>query len=291
MHVVTELECTVKGDLRLVDNIIENRQRQEDMEVENPSAPARVFGLQVEAEVGCTDEQRSALGRRVVEQREANEQVMARRSTTYDPKKLSETDHSHKDDMVRQFINGLVKAHDCDDLSQITGYVALLDDFGRSQGVPRAASILIAEGLPAGRILSPNVEQVVVSASRALGVHSVKKDFTRALDEDFADLLRGTPLAGAYIDGCSGSPASIQRMIGLVRTTPRLGKMAIAYTIVERDFTPGGKQDFTQRVLEMSDYMRCYDFEPQVGACLSRSYETPRRPNGRCVGTSFWIRR
>jgi len=260
------------------------------MEVENPSAPARAFGRQVEAETGCTDEQRTALGRRVVEQREANERILVRRSTSYDPTKFSETDHSHKDDMVQQFINGLLKAHKCDSLSEIAGYVAILDDFGRKPGVPRTASILMAEGLPAERILSPNVEEVVVSASRKLGVHSVKKDFTRALDEDFAELLRATPLAGAYIDSCAGSPASIQRMVGLVRTTPRLGNMAVAYTIVERDFTPGGKQDFTQRVLEMSDYMRCYDFEPQVGACLSRSYETPRRPSGRCVGTSFWIR-
>ena len=187
------------------------------MEVENPSAPARAFGRQVEAETGCTDEQRTALGRRVVEQREANERILAKRSTSYDPTKFSETDHSHKDDMVQQFINGLLKAHRCDSLSEIAGYVAILDDFGRKPGVPRTASILIAEGLPAERIMSPNIEEMVVRASRELGVHSVKKDFTRALDEDFAELLRETPLAGAYIDSCAGSPASIQRMIGLVR--------------------------------------------------------------------------
>jgi len=264
---------------------------QDDLEMENPSAPARAFGRQVEAEAGYGDEQRVALGRRVVEQREDNERVVARRSSGYDPQKLSELEHSHKDDMVEQFINGLLKAHECDSLSDIRGYVAILDDFGRTPGVPRVATLLMKEGLPAASILSPNVTEVVVAASRALGVHSVKKDFTRALDEDFGELLRTTPLAGAYIDSCSGSPASITRMIGIVRTSPRLGKMAIAYTIVERDFTPGGKQDFTMRVLELSDYMRGYDFQPQVNDCLARSYETPRRPSGRCVGTSFWIRR
>jgi len=59
---------------------------------------------------------------------------------------------------------------------------------------------------------------------------------------------------------------------------------------VERAFTPDGKKAFTKRVLEVAAHMRASDFEPQKGE-LSRSYETPRRPSGRCVGTAFWARR
>ena len=130
----------------------------------------------------------------------------------------------------------------------------------------------------------------VAEASQAMNVKAVHKEFTRALDEDFAALLRITPLAGAYIDACTGTPSVLARMVDAVRSKPRRGALAVAYTIVERDFTPDGKKDFTKRVLEIADHMRASDFEPQKGE-LSRSYETPRRPNDRCVGTAFWVRK
>lgn len=277
------------GNLSMADDVIANRQRQDDLELEDPSAPARAFGRQVESEQGSTDEQRAALRARVVAQREENEQVMRRGG--YDPMRFSEADHTHKDEMVQEFIYSLLKAHDCSALSEIRGCLAILDDFGRVPGVPRVASILTNEGFPAERILSPNRDHLdVVEASLGMNVRAVHKEFTRALDGDFAALLRETPLAGAYIDACTGTPSVLIRMVDAVRSKPRRGAMAVAYTIVERDFTPDGKKDFTKRVLEVADHMRASDFEPHTGE-LSRSYETPRRPNGKCVGTAFWVRR
>ena len=276
------------GNLSMAEGVIANRERQDELELDDPTAPARAFGRQVESEQGSTDEQRAALSARVVAQREENEQL-ARRGG-FDPTRLTEADHTHKDEMVQEFIHSLLKAHECASLAEVPGCVAILDDFGRQQGVPRVASIMTSEGFPAERILSPNRDHAdVVDASLAMNVRAVKKEFTRALDEDFAGLLRETPLAGAYIDACTGTPSVLTRMVDAVRAKPRRGAMAVAYTIVERDFTPDGKKDFTKRVLEVADHMRASDFAPHTGE-LSRSYETPRRPNGRCVGTAFWLR-
>ena len=71
---------------------------------------------------------------------------------------------------------GLLKAHGCAVLSELPGCLAILDDFGRTPGVPRVASIMTKEGFPAERILSPNRDQIdVVQASLAMNVRSVQK--------------------------------------------------------------------------------------------------------------------
>jgi len=87
----------------------------------------------------------------------------------------------------------------------------------------------------------------------------------------------------------SGLPPFLSRL-SRQRATSKRDSLAVAHSIVERAFTPDGKKAFTKRVLEVAAHMRASDFEPQKGE-LSRSYETPRRPSGRCVGTAFWVRR
>jgi hypothetical protein len=125
----------------------------------------------------------------------------------------------------------------------------------------------------------------VVNKLQDMGVRTVMKDFRRALDEDFKDLT----LAGAYIDATSGSPHALKAMIDVVCSKARRGKLAVAYTIIERDLTSGGAIEFTKRVLEMCDYMKGNGFVSQMGE-PHRSYFEPMRPRGKRVGTHFWIR-
>lgn len=287
------------GDLGMVDQIIENREKQDTMRLEMPSHPARILGEEVERSAGCTDEQRRALEERLRERTEASARI-----TSYDPARMTLDDHRHKDSMNNLFLEGLGRVHGGGGVAtQATpaqalaassgtttttsgGCVAILDDFDAKGGKPRTASALLAAGYAAERILAPNKNQEVVSALRAMGVRSVQKDgLVRALDEDFAD----ETVLGAYVDSTSGDPHALQAMIDVVCSKSRRGKLVVAYTIVERDFTAGGAIQFTRRVLEMCDYMRGRGFVAQMGE-PHRSYYEPERPKGRRVGTHFWIR-
>jgi hypothetical protein len=275
------------GDYSLVDEVIQHRERQDDLRRTDPLHPARTMGEEVEAESGGTAQQALDLEKRLME-RHVELDKEDRKSTSYNPMHMSAEDHNHKDAMVDLWINGIEKVTGCK-LANVSGSLAMLDDFGREAGIPRVASMLKNAGLQTHLIVSPNKEESVVTALRNFGVHSVKNDFTRALDDDFADLLLMTPLVGGYVDSTSGSPHALQSMIDVVRSKSKRGPLAVAYTIVERDFTPGGSHAFVKRVLEMCDFMTGHDFKPQMGE-LSRSYFEPKRANGRRAGTSFWVR-
>ena len=266
------------GDLSMVDNIIENRESQDVLRVEMPSHPARVLGEEVEQRAGTTDEQTRALEERLRERAEAS-----RKATSYDPARMTAEDHRHKDEMNDYFIQGLDRVHGSAYV-EVPGHIAILDDFN-ADGMPRTATALVAAGFPPERILAPNKSEDVVSALRAMSVRSVRMDFRRALDEEYGDLT----VAGAYVDSTSGDPHALQGMIDAVCAKSRRGKLVVAYTIVERDFTSGGAVQFTKRVLEMCDYMRGKGFAAQMGE-PHRSYFEPVRPRGRRVGTHFWIR-
>jgi hypothetical protein len=117
------------GDLSLVDEVIEKRENQDTLRLEAPAHPARAFGEAVEERTGTTDEQTRDLEKRLIERQEASA-----RMTSYDPLRMSEEHHQHKDEMNDKHIQGLEQVHG--NLSQLTGCVAVLDDFDH-QNKPR----------------------------------------------------------------------------------------------------------------------------------------------------------
>ena len=89
----------------------------------------------------------------------------------------------------------------------------------------------------------------------------------------------------------TGNTLAIEEMIDVViAKAKRRRPIAIAFTIVERDFTPGGARSFTKRILALCDHMLGNDFTPQMGGDSYRSYFEPPRPAGKRVGTMFWVR-
>ena len=267
------------GDLAMVDEVMQRRDQQDSLREEMPSHPARAFGEDVELRSGSSDDQRTALQRRLEEGEERS-----RKMTSYDPSRMAVMHHAHKDAMNDYFIEGLLQAHEPLKAADLPGCIAILDDLNAT-GKPRTTTALVEAGVPVGRVLAPNREDAVVLRLTEMGALSVKKDFRRALDEDYAD----KQIVGAYLDSTSGDPHVLQGMIDVVCSKSRRGKLAVAYTMVERNFVQGGAREFTKRVLEMSDYMRGKGFVAQMGE-PHRSYFEPTRPCGKRVGTQFWVR-
>lgn len=273
------------GDLRLADAVIENRQKQEELRVEQPSHPARMLGEQVERERGYADIQKSELEQRL--------QALTKRSQqckdAYDPARLKAADHNHKDNMLDVWLRGIAQMHG-EEWPTLPFYIVALDDFGQA-GEPRVACGLEQAGFPLRRYVSPNRNQEVVDALRAKGVRTAKDDFSAFISMEMDGELRNVPIMGAYVDSCTGDVEALKNMLDAVIDRINGSPVAIAYTIVERSFTAGGARPFVLRVLQMSDFMRGEGFEPQHGS-LSQSYkEAPNRPQGKRVGTAFWIRK
>lgn len=267
------------GDLAMVDEVMQRRDQQDALREEMPAHPARAFGEDVELRSGSSDDQRTALQRRLEEGEERS-----RKMTSYDPSRMAAMHHAHKDAMNDYFIEGLLQAHEPLKATDLPGCIAILDDLNAT-GQPRTTTALVEAGVPVGRVLAPNREDAVVLRLTEMGALSVKKEFRRALDEDYAD----KQIVGAYVDSTSGDPHALQGMIDAVCSKSRRGKLAVAYTLVERNFVQGGAREFTKRVLEMSDYMRGKGFVAQMGE-PHRSYFEPTRPCGKRVGTQFWVR-
>ena len=267
------------GDLALVDEVLQRREQQEVLREERPSHPARAFGEDVELRSGSSDDQRAALQRRLEEG-----ETRIRQTTSYDPGRMTAAHHAHKDAMNDYFIQGLLRVHEPLGAGAIPGCVAILDDLSAA-GDPRTATALMAAGFPVECILAPNREDAVVTLLTSMGAASVCKAFRRALDEDYVDRL----VVGAYVDSTSGDPHALQSMIDVVCAKSRRKNLAVAYTIVERNFVQGGAREFTKRVLEMCDYMRGKGFVAQMGE-PHLSYFEPTRPSGKRVGTQFWVR-
>lgn len=164
-----------------------------------------------------------------------------------------------------------------------------LDDFGE-EATLRVATALVKYGFQAQLILSPNKEQVVVDALEAFGAKTVLMDFTDALQGDFGQFLKNTALVGAYVDATTCSPQVLQNMVKAVLLRSKASPLAIAYTMVERDFTAGGAESFIRRQHDMNSFMFAHDFLPQMNGNLAQSYFEPPRQNGRRAGTSFWLR-
>jgi len=262
------------GDLALVDEVLQRREQQDVLREEMPSHPARAFGEDVELRSGASDDQRAALQRRLEEGEERS-----RQTTSYNPDRMTTAHHAHKDAMNDYFIQGLLLAHKPLGAEALPGCIAILDDLSAA-GRPRTATALVEAGVPVEQILAPNRENAVVALLTSMGAASICKDFRRALDEDYADRL----VVGAYVDSTSGDPHALQSMIDVVCAKSRRKNLAVAYTIVERNFVQGGAREFTKRVLEMCDYMRGKGFVAQMGE-PHRSYFEPTRPSGKRVGT------
>ena len=268
------------GDLGMVDEVMRKREMQDDLRLEQPENPRRLFGEDVEERCGSTDDQKRELIKKLQEG-----EKMQKRGTSYDPAKMTEEHHRHKDNMNKEWIELLQTFHG--DLASLTeGYLAILDDEDQ-QGVPRTSNALLREGFKPDLILAPNREQSVVAKLLDLGVKSVKKDFRRALDSDY----QGSMLLGAYVDSTTGDTHELQNMMEAVRSKgSRKFPLVAGYTIVERDFTRGGRVPFGKRVLEMCDYMRDNGFKPAIGGEMHRSYYEPRDSVGLRTGTHFWVR-
>ena len=188
-----------------------------------------------------------------------------------------------KDYINSKFVEGLERMHG--DLRRVAGYVAILDDEDL-EGRPRTTRALVAAGLPRGRILAPNREEAVVAKLRLEGALSEKKEFRRALDEEFR---HRTPVIGAYLDATTGNAAELQAMIDVVVARANRHPLAVAYTIVARDFTPGCAKPFVRRVLEMYEYLKGEGFVPMMNDA-ARSYFEPPRLEGKRAGTAFWVK-
>ena len=265
--------------------MIENRQKQEDLRVEQPFHPARVLGEHVERECGYVDMEKSELERQLQTLTERSRQC----KDTYDPARLKAQDHSHKDNMLDAWMRGIAHMHG-EEWPRLPFYIVALDDFGQT-GEPRVACGLEQAGFPLQRYVSPNRNQEVVDALQAKGACTAKDEFGMFITMKMGAELRKVPVMGAYVDSCTGDVEALKNMLAAVIDKVNGTPIAVAYTIVERSFTAGGARPFVLRVLQMSDFMRGEGFEPQNGS-LSDSYkEAPSRPQGKRVGTSFWIRK
>ena len=262
------------GDLRVAEEVMAARERQDELRVEDPSHPLRCCGAEVEREAGGTPEQLLRLEEALREG--------GRRQTAYDPAALSLRHHEHKDACNRLFVDGLCRVFG----QSLPGYVAVLDDLnGESPPVPRTAKALRDGGVPLSRILSPNKEAAVVRALQDFGVNSVKKHFSWAFQEEYWT----HNVSGAYLDSCSGDLYELQRMVDCMRLNNKEGHLVLGYTLVLRCFTEGGAKSFTRRVLEMTDYMQSNSFEPLMRT-LDASY-LEYNDKAQRVGTAFWLRR
>jgi hypothetical protein len=262
------------GSLELAEKIIANHAIQENLRVEEPATPARVFGDAVEREGGrSTCPHRKEFERALVE--------FTRRKTSYDPGRLSEVHHSHKDKANKMWIDGAVAYFGGITNLVSAGHVVVLDDFDGG-GIPRSSKALIEAGVPPSQILSPNKEQVVVDKLQDMGVQSVKKHINHALESDF----RGKNVVMVYLDSCTGDVSEMEMMIDRVRDANKSGGMILAYTLVTRNFTEGGAPPFTRRILNLVEYLQGWGFRPLNGT-LQASYIEYHDESQR-VGTAFW---
>jgi hypothetical protein len=179
------------GDLSLVDEVIARREDQDTLRLEAPAHPARAFGEEVEDRTGTTDEQMREMEMQLAERQEAST-----RMTSYDPLRMSEEHHQHKDEMNDKHIEGLEQVHG--DLSQLTRCVAVLDDFDRENN-PRTSSALVKAGIPPERIISPNREQCVVNKLQDMGVRTKGNGFEPQMGEPHRSYFEPTRPRGKRV--------------------------------------------------------------------------------------------
>jgi hypothetical protein len=262
------------GDISLAEEVISNRERQDALRVNDPEHAARAFGENVEAAVGSTDEQRKRFERHL--------QKSSRRVTKYDPAKLSEVHHAFKDECNTDLLRGVKSVFGSAEAMANGGYAVILDDVD-AEGRLRTTTALLEAGFPVDRILAPNKEASVVEKLLEVGVKSVQKHLREALGSDFV----GLNLSLAYLDSTSGDITEIRGMLKQVQANQK-GPLVVAYTLCLRCFTPGGAMSFTERILNLLDYMRSCGFEP-----LHQTFENSYKEYRDCaqmVATCFWKR-
>ena len=263
------------GNLELAEQIIQNRETQDELRTEAPGLPARVFGDVVEQEVGDTPTQRNKLEMKLMQG--------SRSCTKFDPAKLDEVHHEHKQSVNHLLLLGALQYFGNVQKLMESGFALNLDDFDVN-GRPRTSSAWIEAGIQPDKILSPNREEVVVSSLRALGVRSVCKDIIHALLDDYL----GLNISLAYLDTCSGELAHVRQMLEFALKANKRGGQVVGYTIIARSFTPGKPIPFTKRIMALTDFMLGMGFEPLMGS-LDLSYQEYNDARQR-VGTALWRR-
>ena len=264
------------GNLDTASRIIENREKQDIMSIEAPNHPMRAMGEAVERESGSTDEQLSDLRRKMAD----GVQAVRNSKDSYDASKFTSEHQNHKDMMNARFIDCIRMLHKNPDT--LPGFVAILDDFD-AHGSLRSTDALIRDlGIPAEKIISPNRNQTVVDALKQRRVLSELGDFSRIMFSKFPN----HQIAAAYLDLTTGDPVSLEMAISRIDGSAMFNSVILATTMVERNFTQGGTEPFTKRVLRLTEYIHSLGYSPAYNNISTSYFEI--RSGGQRVATQFW---